>query len=430
MMVAMQGVDSARVSARAAQLVDGYSRRVYPAVLAQHAGATVCSPLGIWLLLAACASAAEGEDLRALEFALGCPAGEAGQLLAALLAAPPPALRSAIAVWARAIDATEALAGWVRALPRTVESGLMPSQADADAWTDRQTMGLIKQLPITIDALTRVVLVSALATRVSWERPFGIVPAADALGERSPWHGRVQRLLSDSRPAGRALLARTRNAGLVAVQLAVAKEDLTVISVSADPAIPREAVLDAAHELAAPALAAPESIACSLFELPLGAGHSWLISEREIATRVAGERLERIAADRLPAWRVRSEHDLKASDLFGSKPALETLRALIGPQPDDRTEAVQAAVASFTRYGFEAAAVTAFGVRASAMMPPRQTGIERVATLRFDHPFAAVAIAGRPARAGSGQSSAFAGVPLFSAWVAEPVEADGDPPAI
>jgi hypothetical protein len=424
----MQDVDSARVAARVAQLVDAYARRIYPAVLAQHAGAAVCSPLGIWLLLAACVTGAEGEDVRALERVLGCPAGEAAQLLAALIAEPPPALRAAIAVWVRAIDATEVLAGWIRTLPAAVESGLMPTQADADAWTDRKTMGLIKRLPITIDALTRIVLVSALATKVSWERPFGIVPAADELGESSPWRGRVQRLLSDSRPAGRAMLAHTRAAGLVAVQLAVAKEDLTVISVSADPGVPREAVLDGAHELASGSLGTPESIACSLFELQLGVGHSWQISERQTATRVAGERLERIAAVSLPAWRVDSVHNLKASDLFGSGPALETLRALIGPNPDDKTEAVQAAVASFTRYGFEAAAVTGFAAIAMARMRPPQTGIERIAKLRFDHPFAAVAVAGRPALPGSGQRSAFTGLPLFSAWVAEPVEADDDLP--
>ncbi len=420
-------VDRADVQGRLAELVDAYARRIHPAVLAQHAGAAACSPLGIWLLLAACATGAVGEEERMLEDVLGCPAGEAGQLLAALVAQPPPALRAAIAVWVRASDATEALAGWVRSLPPAVESGFMPAQAEADAWTDRRTMGLIKRFPVTIDALTRIVLASALATKVSWEQPFDVAPASDSLGGRSPWRGQIDRLLLDARPAGRALLARSAAAGLLAVHLAVAKEELTVISVSADPMVPREAVLDAAHEIAAAGLADVASMACSLFELPLGDGHSWRISEREVRAHRDGERIERITAASLPAWRIETETDLKRSELFGCEPALQTLRSLIGREDDDQTEAVQAAVASYGRYGFEAAAVTAFALRAAAAMAPRNKGLERAATLRFDHPYAAVAVAGRPEPAGSGLSTAFSGLLLFSAWLDQPIEPEDKP---
>lgn len=44
----------------------------------------------------------------------------------------------------------------------------MPSQRDADAWAEDKTLGLIRSFPLTIDAFTRVVLASALATQVSW----------------------------------------------------------------------------------------------------------------------------------------------------------------------------------------------------------------------------------------------------------------------
>jgi hypothetical protein len=295
-------------------------------------------------------------------------------------------------------------------------------------------MGLIKRCPLALDASVRIALVCALATKVAWERPFAVVPAGEALGESSPWRGRVQRLLvqrllDDSLLPEYAMLARTRAAGLVAVHLAVAREDLTVISVSADRGVRRAAVLDAAHELAAPAFTDPESIACSLFQLPLGTGHSWQIDEREAATYRAGERVERIAAVSLPAWRAQSDHDLKASDLFGCVPALETLRAVIGPCAGDLTEAKQAVVASFARYGFEAAAVSGFGVLMSGPSELGQTGIERVASLRFDHPFAAVAIAGRPARSRYQPHSAFSGLPPFGAWIAEPLEVEEDLPA-
>jgi hypothetical protein len=413
------------LSQRMATVLDGYARRVYPAVLEQHGGGSVSSPLGVWLLLAACVSAADGEHRTALEEALGCPADQASELLAAFMSAPPPALKAAIAVWVRAVDATDALAAWVRGLPRAVESGFMPTQQEANAWAERNTLGLIETFPLEIDGATRIVLASALATKVSWLVPFDVVPASEHLREGSPWRGTVERLLWDRYTAGVAMIAETRAAGFVAVHQAMAKEDLTVISVSADPDVSRAAVLDAAHEIAASARQGSPPPACSLFDLPLGSGHSWEITEHETRTYTAGEHVERIAGASLPAWRAKSDLDLEASALFGTAPALEVMRELIGPRPDDETQAVQAAVASFTRYGFEAAAVTAFGVRTSAArLEPQETGIERTATLRFDHPYAAVAIAGEPARrVPNPQRSPFTGLALFSAWIQQP-EAD------
>lgn len=187
---------------RVTALVDRYARRVYPAVLEQHTGSSVSSPLGVWLLLAACVSAAAGDLRAALEEVLGCSADEAGELLAAFMAAPPPALRAAIALWVRASDATEKLAAWVRGLPAAVESGPMPTQQEANAWAERSTLGLIKSFPVEIDESTRIVLASALATKVSWWAPFDVVPAAEHLGETSPWRPKVERLLWDANPAG------------------------------------------------------------------------------------------------------------------------------------------------------------------------------------------------------------------------------------
>jgi hypothetical protein len=238
----------------------------------------------------------------------------------------------------------------------------------------------------------------------------------------------VRSLLWNPRPGVDAMIVDTQAAGLVAVHQAVAQEDVAVISVSAAPDTSREAVLAAAYEVAVYGRGDSPAPARSLYDLTLGTGHSFEITEQEARTRYAGERVERIAGVSLPAWGAQSRLDLRASPLFGSEPALETLRELIGPQPSDVEEAVQAAVASFNRYGFEAAAVTAFFVTASAVAPPAEIGLERTAILRFDHPYAAVAIAGRlpPPRPGgqvAGQGSLFSGLPLFAAWVDEPQEA-------
>jgi Serpin (serine protease inhibitor) len=427
--------DVARGAERVASLVDAYTRRTYAAVLEQHPGASVSSPLGIWLLLAACASGASGEHRTALEEALGCPADEASRLLATVMASPPPALKAAIAVWVAVADATERLAAWVRGLPSGVESGFMPTKTEADAWADRNTLGLIKSFPLQVDAATRVVMASALATRVSWRMSFDIVQARDHLRESSPWRATVKRLLWDGHPSGTAMIVRTEAAGLVAVHEAVAEEDLTVISVSADPAVGREAVFHAAHEVAAFARADSPAPACSLFDLQLGSAHSWEITERRTRTYHAQQRVERIAGVSMPAWQVQSHIDLTASPSFGSAPAIETMREMIGPRPTDECDAVQAAVASFTPVGFEAAAVTGFGVRASAVLSPMHTGLERTAILRFDHPYAALAIAGHPPPRRQPTNTAqarspFTGMPLFSAWVHEPEEPEDVSPAV
>ena len=75
------------------------------------------SALGIWLLLAACAAGADGENRHELEEALGCSAEEAGELLAAFMVAPPQALNAGIAAWVQPADATAAFNEWVRLFP-------------------------------------------------------------------------------------------------------------------------------------------------------------------------------------------------------------------------------------------------------------------------------------------------------------------------
>lgn len=101
---------------------------------------------------------------------------------------------------------------------------------------------------------------------------------------------------------------------------------------------------------------------------------------------------------------------------------IATAAAVLGK--GDPWTASQAAMARYTRIGFEAAAVTAMAIRSS--MPPG--GPRRTAELRFAHPFAVMAVAageldGRR-HIGNAWTDRWNGVPVFSAWVTEPLDAE------
>ncbi len=125
-------------------LVDVYCRRVCPAVLAQHNASSITSPLGIWLLLAMCASAATHDQKSALEEALGCTTTDGMLMLRRFLNDPPRALHSALALWVRSSDRSSPLVEWTATLPRAVERGPIPSQEVADGWAPRTLIAAIR----------------------------------------------------------------------------------------------------------------------------------------------------------------------------------------------------------------------------------------------------------------------------------------------
>jgi hypothetical protein len=83
-------------------------------------------------------------------------------------------------------------------------------------------------------------------------------------------------------------------------------------------------------------------------------------------------------------------------------------------------------VARYSRVGFEAGAVSALHV--VAMAPLLQPGIRRVAELRFGHPFAVVAVTVDEDQPGQLEEhrTAWHGLPVFSAWVTDPMDASSD----
>ncbi|MER5704607.1 hypothetical protein ABT023_22070 [Micromonospora sp. NPDC002296] len=406
-----------------------YAARLHGSVGDRH---HVASPLGAWLLLALCGSAVPDRGADGLADALGTDPATAARTAAALLDAPHPLAPAATAVWHRPDADTDALAAWRATLPRATETGPLPDQAGLDAWARRHSAGLLDRFPLTLSPRVVLALASAVATRISWADPFDLAPAA-ALGPDSPWAGRLTRVLRTPAYGHRAWIAATPEAGDVVVHTAAAEPGggneaagpgdgagLLVVSVAAAAGVAPADVLAAAYRIAADADADEPTGRRSLFDLPLGATPLWTLREETVRTHARDRREERHAAA-LPCWSARAEHDLTGPGL-GFSALAPVLAPLVGGTD---IEARQVAVARYSRYGFEAAAVT--GVFGTVSLPPE--GVARTAELRFGHPYAVVAVA--TDRQGGGVGP-WHGVPVFSGWVAEPgdvPEADlVDPP--
>lgn len=368
-------------------LVGRYARRFGRLHAQTH---SVSSPLGAWLILALTAPVARGKVRDELEDVLGTDAKHARRALDVLLDDPPEAVRVALAMWG--------LQNWPDRLPTAVQTGPMPTQAQADDWARDHTDGLIERFPVAVSGMAAV-LASVLATRITWLRPYDVVDASEL---RSGWSSRLTDALT-VRDA-HAYLTDLADLGTVGVHTACGSDSLQVTSVIAREDAPSEAVLAAAHDIARREVIGPAIRRRELSKMVLGDGDFWTITEER---RAGGDQVRVV----LPAWTASSDHDLTADPALGFGAVARALAAAASVPPD--VDARQSAVARYGQFGFEAAAVTAIALR-SAMLP---SALSRSATLRFGHPYAVVAVTG-----GRRRRDPWSGVPVFAAWVSEPAE--------
>lgn len=398
-----------------------YAQRLHEAAGERH---HVASPLGAWLVLALCGPASSGAARAELAEVLGLDVDQAAAAASGLLSAPHPLVAAAAGVWRREDVATEALSKWLAGLPGTVDTGTLAGQADLDDWARRSTLGLIEKFPLELTAETMLVLATALATKISWDQPFDVAPAS-ALGPHSAWAGTLSGVLrTPQQSRGHTQFIATADpAGEVAVHTAWARDGLLVTSVAALPGVPAADVLAAACQLASRIATGWPVARRSLFTLPLGPAPLWEITEQQVQTTSPDGREERCTAV-LPAWSADSTHDLSGHPGLGFGAAAAALASLAGLD-QFAYEARQAAVARYSRTGFEAAAVTALSVAMS--MPRFRTGVLRTAELRFGQPYAVVAVTTDPddgVEYRTPKASRWRGLPVFSAWITQPEDAD------
>lgn len=256
--------------------------------------------------------------------------------------------------------------------------------------------------------MTRLMLASALVTDMRWRRPLG---GTDALG--GDFGQMVSRglLLTD----GVQLVAETDAAGPVAVAAPGTGSALDVLSVMAAPDVAPPDTYAAAHQVAA-MLRGDARAARPIPPGDLTDGHAWTVTERR-EPRFGGPPVHFEWVSHLPAWTASSDHDLLTAP--GMPLVVEALAEFVVPEERPvEIAAQQTAVATYAKTGFTAAAVTAIGVSPTGA-PPRSMSevLVRRIEIRFNRPHAVLALA-----AHDDGPPAWRGIPVFSAWVAEPQE--------
>lgn len=393
------------------EAVSRYAEHVHRLAGEKH---HVASPLGAWLLIALCSRLAEGLPRQQLADVLGVEPEQAANFATLLLGNPHPLVTSGAGIWNRPYVDTERLAAWRTSLHGVIESGDIPEQPALDQWANDHTLGLIKQFPLQVTRDVVLLMATALATKVSWARPFKVVAAAE-LGPSSPWSSSLSEVLrSPFGPDHPQFITETDEAGALAVHTAKARGGLLVTSVVAAPEVPGGKVLAAAHRIATSEAIETGSVErTSLFDLPLGEDQLWTITAEDVNTHSQNGREERFWS-LLPAWSAQTTLDLKDPGLGFAAAARAIGEAL--ETSGLQYEAKQSALARYSRVGFEAAAVSTMAMALSR----GRRGIRRVAELRFGHPYAVVAVTVDEER-GRGP---WHGLPVFSAWIAEPIDAE------
>jgi serine protease inhibitor len=350
------------------------------------------SGAGLWPLLALLASAADESARAELAAALGRSADLAAQdaleLIDVLRAGV--STTAALGLWTRKDIPLHA--EWASGLPEGVVR-TPTDQAALDQWASEETGGLIEKFPLTITPATALVLASALAARVKWREPF----------EGDPRDGNWE----STDPAEQWLSRRTYDLGIAAVL----DGTVTRIVVEGDGDVDVHLLLGEQQ----PA----DVLATGLREL---SGEAQVRLAAELDGGGAGLTVERVPSSRpndmvclaLPSFEITAKHDLmKHVDLFGLRSLIDpdvSHLTLISPVPLSVSEGAQNVLARFFAEGFEAAAVTAFGMYLTGAPLPESYEVTRV-DVAFDRPFGFIAVH-RPSR-----------LAVVAGWVNSPFEA-------
>ncbi|NKQ26790.1 serpin family protein [Streptomyces galbus] len=349
-------------------------------------GGTVFSAAAVWPPLAHLAAGAGGPARAELSEAPGLPAGQAAGAARDLLTTLG-ALRgvdTALGLWTtRTLELNEQ---WTAGLPAEAHGVLtgdpLADRRALDAWAARRTGGPIDRMPVVLAKDTEMVLASALALRTQWLSPFDEGPLETAY---EPWAGEPRLALRRSSVLlDRIGVARTPGGHVTELKV-LGKNALDVHLLLGEEGMGPGTVLGAGVGILAgryPVVPGPL--------LPLGHVGPGVEVERVRCVRPEPPSLDVTTA----AYALDASHDLyELHRVFGLTAARDTTRGHfpgISAFPLAVGSAEQRCVARFGARGFEAAAVTAFGM-ASGGMPDLRHVTTRISAA-FDRPFGFLAL--------------------------------------
>ena len=349
----------------------------------------VLSGAGLWPLLALLASAADEQAGAELAAALGRPVDIAQQEALELIDVLRTGVSTtaALGLWTR--EGTPLREEWSSGLPAGVV-GTLTDQAALDQWASDETGGLIDKFPLQLTPATVLVLASALAARVKWRTPFEGYPR--------------DRNWESAQPDQQQLSRTTYDLGIAAVL----DDTVTRVVVEGDGDVDVHLLIGTQQ----PA----EVLAVGLREL---SGEAQVCLAAELEGDGPGLTVERVSSIdpddmvclALPSFEITAKHNLMEHvDLFGLRSLSESDTShlpLLSPVPLFVSEGVQDVLARFFAEGFEAAAVTAFGIAVGSAMPRERYEITLV-DVTFDRPFGFIAVH-RPSR-----------LAVVAGWVSSP----------
>lgn len=373
------------------------------------------SPLGAWVLLAIVSGVKPErytvEERQELENILGQTIENSFELAVNLLETLPVDVQLAAASWIEArFSQIPKVAEWFAQLKETesVSSKIgLPTQDEANAWASEKTQGLISEFPADMnDEQLVMVLTTAIVTKIQWSVPFDEVSAP---AQMSKWE-QNEILLSQNHET----FLFNQPEGLFACHAKISRSkeafsNLRVISVVGPDNVSPSRMMEIADEVSYN-YGVYSANTVSLFDLDMDNLPPYLsIVEKEKLVVYPNE-LEKISAY-LPVWKAESKFDLNS---LGFPTAGKAVSG--EPLPVD---AKQVAVASYDRFGFEAAAVSSMLIKGTSMPPQPSEQTIREAEVFFNHGYAVVASTLRSPRSQRNNQSddPWESLPAFVAWV-------------
>ena len=348
-----------------------YTQKFYESTITDSKENYIASPLGSWLLLATLAGSTDFSDHPAhknkIETLLGFTLPES--LAIAKLILQAEGMETAVGAWFRSsyVDRVPQLKKWLDTDTVAEKDSEIPSQDWLDAWASKLTHGLITKFPIDVDEDTFFVLANVLYTKFNWRTPFDVTEVEP---ENSFWN--QQSLLTDRDGV------RFYNSvdGIIISHWKHAEDSQSVVSVVSENNLDDLTLLSYAQQVIN-----NELTPIRISDLPEKL--DWVT----VTTFQSSGGDQTVAV--LPAWEAENKHDLDVPELAWDANA-EVLAE--GMDEEYEIKVSQTVVAKYGRKGFEAAAVTAFGMMRAAGMPTLRTCYK--AEVNYGKPYAVICLIG------------------------------------